>query len=403
MSGTGTPSITARSAVHLRAAGSATVTEIAHTLELSRTSVENAMGALVESGLIVEAPTASAGRAGRPARRYAFHADAGHVVGVDVGVASVRVLVSDLAGRVRTQRRFEGIVAGSDGAATLGAVVADIRATLADADVPSSRIRAIGVSLPGIVDDAGRVIASVVIPEWSGVDIGAQLRQAFDCPVSVDNGVRLAAVAEHHLGVAQLVDDVVYLSVGNRIAMGLILGGRPRRGVHNAAGDIGRLAFRGLDAETGQIPWRTAADAAEVFALVESGDADARRELDAFVDELAHGIATLVMTVDPAMVVIGGGLSGAHGRLLDPLRAALPRHIRLPFDVPLVEARLGADAAAHGALVLAFRRHADAVYGVEGMPVPTVTPLPPGERGAQTDTIVVPKAARGAGTEEETT
>ncbi|WP_424937058.1 MULTISPECIES: ROK family protein [Bacteria] len=388
MSGSTTPPIAARSADHLRTVGSATVTEIAQTLELSRTSVENAMAALVEAGIVAETPGPSAGRAGRPARRYAFRADAGHVVGVDVGVASVRVLVSDLAGRVATQRRFEGIAGEGDGAAQLGAVVADIRATLADAGVPSSRVRAIGVSLPGLVDDAGRVIASVVIPEWSGVDIGAQLQQAFSCPVAVDNGVRLAAVAEHHLGVAQLVDDIVYLSVGNRIAMGLILGGRPRRGVHNAAGDIGRLAFRGLDAETGQIPWRTATDAAEVFALAESGYAEARRELDAFVDELAHGIATLVMTVDPAMVVIGGGLSGAHGRLLDPLRAALPRHIRLPFEVPLVEARLGADAAAHGALVLAFRRHADAVYCIEGLPTPRVTPLPPGERGgAATDTI----------------
>ncbi len=369
------PPIIARCAVHLRDAGDATVNEIARTLELSRTSVENAVSALTDAGVVAEAAGGgSAGRAGRPARRYAFVADAGAVVGVDIGVASVRVLVADLTGRVIRQHRFEGIAQQPDGAAKLAVVIADIRAALAEAAVPASRVRAIGVSLPGLVEDSGRVIASVVIPDWSGVDIGAQLHQAFGCPVSVDNGVRLAAVAEHHLGVAQLVDDVVYLSVGNRIAMGLILAGRPRRGVHNAAGDIGRLAFRGIDADTGQIRWRTADTAAGVFALAREGHSGAQEEIAAFVDELAHGIATLVMTIDPAMVVIGGGLSGAHGALLDPLRAALPRHIGLPFEVPLVEARLGADAAAHGALVHAFRRHADAVYGIEGMPVPPVTP-----------------------------
>ncbi|WP_067196334.1 ROK family transcriptional regulator [Microbacterium sp. XT11] len=369
-------SIVARSALHLRDVGPATVSELSRSLEVSRTSVETAVGVLTQAGLVADAPLVPGGGAGRPARRYAFQSDAGAVVGVDIGVASIRVVVSDLGGAVVAQRTFDGVAGRPDGPAKLAAVIDDIRRTLADASIPASRVRTIGVSLPGIVDDAGRVTASVVIPEWSGIDIGSQLRHAFGCPVAVDNGVRLAAVAEHHLGVAQLVDDVVYLSVGNRIAMGLILGGQPRRGIHNAAGDIGRLAFRGISNETGQLLWRTAPTAAEVFALARGGDRDAQAELDAFIEELSHGIAMLIMTVDPAMVVIGGGLSEAHERLLDPLREALPRHIRLPFQVPLTEARLGAEAAAHGALVHAFRRHPGEVYGLDDMPVPPITPLP---------------------------
>lgn len=369
-------SIVARAALHLRDIGPATVNELSRSLEISRTSVENAVSHLSESGIIIDAPVASGGGAGRPARRYFFNVAAGAIVGVDIGVASVRVVLADLAGRVVAQHTYPGVAAHSDGAAKLLAVIDDIRRSLNSASIPASRVRAIGVSLPGIVDDSGRVVMSVVIPEWSGIDLGSQLRQAFGCPVAVDNGVRLAAVAEHHLGVAQLVDDVIYLSVGNRIAMGLILGGRPRRGIHNAAGDIGRLAFRGLDTETGQISWHTAPTAAEVFELARTGEPAAQAELDGFVDELAHGIATLIMTVDPAMIVIGGGLSEAHEQLLDPLRAALPRHIGLPFQVPLIGARLGAEAAAHGALVHAFQRHASEVYGIDGMPVPPITPLP---------------------------
>jgi predicted NBD/HSP70 family sugar kinase len=369
-------SIVARSAQHLRDVGPATVNELSRSLEVSRTSVENAVYSLSESGLIIEAPFVTGGGAGRPARRYSFDSRAGTIAGVDIGVASVRVLLADLCGRVIAQHTYPGVAAHDDGAAKLTAVIGDLRQTLVSASIPASRVRAIGVSLPGIVDESGLVALSVVIPEWSGIDIGSQLRQAFGCPVAVDNGVRLAAVAEHHLGVAQLVDDVIYLSVGNRIAMGLILGGRPRRGIHNAAGDIGRLAFRGLNTETGQISWRTAPTAAEVFERARAGERAAQSELDDFVDELAHGIATLMMTVDPAMIVIGGGLSEAHEQLLAPLRAALPRHIDLPFQVPLAEARLGAEAAAHGALVHAFSRHAAEVYGIEGMPVPPITPLP---------------------------
>ena len=368
-------SIVARSALQLRDSGPATVNDLSRSLEISRTSVENAVATLGESGLIVDAPAHNGGGAGRPARRYAFHAAAGTVVGVDIGVASVRVVLADLAGAVIAQRTFPGVEAQPDGASKLAAVIDHVRGTLAAASLPASKVRAVGVSLPGIVDDSGRVTASVVIPEWSGIDIGSQLRQAFGCPVAVDNGVRLAAVAEHHLGTAQLVDDVIYLSVGNRIAMGLILGGRPRRGIHNAAGDIGRLAFRGLNSETGQISWRTAPTAAEVFAAARGGDQAAQEELDGFIDELAHGIATLTMTVDPAMIVIGGGLSAAHEQLLDPLRAALPAHLGLPFQVPIAEARLGAEAAAHGAVVHAFQRQAAEIYGIADMPAPPITPL----------------------------
>lgn len=369
-------SIVARCALQLRDTGPATVSDLSRSLEVSRTSVENAVTVLSDSGLLVDAPAQNGGGAGRPARRYAFHAAAGTVVGVDIGVASVRVVLSDLAGAVVAQRTYPGVSAQTDGAAKLAAVISHIRGTLADTGIPASQVRAVGVSLPGLVDDAGRVTTSVVIPEWSGIDIGSQLRHAFGCPVAVDNGVRLAAVAEHHLGVAQLVDDVIYLSVGNRIAMGLILGGRPRRGIHNAAGDIGRLAFRGLNSETGQIPWRTAPTAAEMFALAREGDPGAREELDAFIDELAHGIATLILTVDPAMVVIDGGLSAAHEQLLDPLRAALPGHLGLPFQVPVAEARLGAEAAAHGAVVHAFQRHPAEISGIDDMPAPPITPLP---------------------------
>ncbi|MGP6169629.1 ROK family protein [Microbacterium sp. A196] len=376
MSRTSALPIAVRVALHLRDRGSATVTEIARTLELSRTSVENAMTALSEIGLIADAPATFGRGAGRPARRFSFEGRSGFVVGVDIGIASVRVVIADLTGGVVRHESFGGVAHSRDGADKLAVVIDDIRSTLTASAIPPSRVRAIGVSLPGIVDDAGRVTTSVVIPEWSGVDIGAQLSSAFGFPVSVDNGVRLAAVAEHHLGVAQLVDDMLYLSVGNRISMGLILDGRPRRGIHNAAGDIGRLAFPGLVTETGQLTWRSGSTAEDVFALARDGEEAASDELAAFVDQLARGIATLALTVDPAMVVIGGGLSAAHEQFLDPLRQALSTHIGLPFSVPLVGARLGAEAASHGALVFAFHRHSAQIYQLDDVPVPPITPLP---------------------------
>ena len=81
------------------------------------------------------------------------------------------------------------------------------------------------------------------------------------------------------------------------------------------------------------------------------------------------------MAVDPAKVVIGGGLTKAHEDFLNPLRANVTKRLQLPLVLPIVEARLGDEAAAHGALVLAFQKKSLGIYGVEGMTVPHITPL----------------------------
>ncbi len=370
-------SVAARVLPLMRDKGRATVTEMARSLSLSRTSVENAVAALRERGLIAEAASSSESRgAGRPARHFEFRGSLGAVAGIDVGSASVRVALTDLAGTVLQQSMFPGVGTQPDGASMLAAVVRDARETLASAGVWPSNVRAIGVALPAIVDESGRVIRSVVIPEWAGIDIASHLELEFGCPVAIDGGVRLAAIAEHHIGACRLVDDVVYLSVGNRIAMASILNGKIRRGSHNVAGDIGRLAFHGLDPMTGQIRWRTANTAAAVFERARAGDAESQSELDHFIEDLAQGIALLIMTIDPEMIVIGGGLSKAHGQLLEPLRKVLAGHTGLPFEIPVVEARLGAEAAAHGALVHAFREHATRIYGIDAIPAPAIIPLP---------------------------
>lgn len=377
MSESGGLSISARVLPHVRDKGRSTVNGIARSLSLSRTSVENAMADLRSRGLITEAAATESRRgAGRPAKHFEFRGSSGVVVGIDVGSASVRVVAANLAGRVLQQSMFSGVGTTSDGASMLAEVIQDVRETLAAAGLWPSDVRAIGVALPAIVDENGRVIRSVVLPEWSGIDIASHLELEFSCPVAIDGGVRLAAIAEHHIGACRLVDDVIYLSVGNRIAMASILGGKIRRGIHNVAGDIGRLAFHGHDPVTGQISWRTAGTAAEVFERARGGDMDSSSELEGFIEDLAHGMATLIMTIDPEMVVVGGGLSKARGQLLEPLRRALAGHTGLPFEVPLVEARLGAEAAAHGALVHAFREHASLIYGFNAIPAPAIIPLP---------------------------
>ncbi|MDO5082718.1 MAG: ROK family protein [Arachnia propionica] len=363
--------IPVRVALRLRDAEPAGITTLAHDLGLSRTSIENALAQLSTHDLVVGELGAPRG-SGRPARQYRFRSDIGLVAGVDIGVHSIRVVVADLAGRTVATHGATGVDTAEDPSSQLDAVTACLHETL-DRLAPT-QLRALGVSLPGIVDPTGRLLASVIFPAWVGFDLAEKLGHDFGCPVVIDNGVRLATVAEHHLGAGRGFDDMLYLSVGTRVAAGLIIGGEPRRGAHDVAGDIGRTAFRGLDQRTGQIRWHSAASAKEVFALARQGDRSALAELERFIEELAHGLAGVAMAIDPAIVVVGGGMSLAKEELLDPLRRRLTEHIGPTVTLPVIASRLGEQAAVHGALVAAFRDCAAHIYSVGDLPPPTIIP-----------------------------
>lgn len=372
-------SLPARTAVHLRDSGSATVTDLARALDISRTSVESSLAQLSAMGIVTETASPAGPRtAGRPARTYEFRSGAGVVAGIDVGTHSVRVLLADLSGTVLSRHSFPGVDTASTGAEQIDAVISHLRTALTADGMDPAALRAIGVSLPGIVDVSGRVLTSVIIPGWASIDLPAQFQGAFGCPLAIDNGVRLAALAEHHLGAARLVDDVLYVSVGTRVAAGAILGGLARRGSHNVAGDIGRLAVSQSDPTTGEIVWRTAPTGEEVAQRAASGDLDARDEIEQLIDDLGRSIALVTMALDPAIVVVGGGMSLARDAFREPLARAVARHTALPFELPIVSAALGADAAAYGAVVFAFDRCADAIHGGVALPRPRIVPLAAG-------------------------
>lgn len=356
-----------RCAALLRDEGPTTVTELARRTGISRPTVDAVLADLLARGLVLEtADRTRGGRgAGRPAKLYAFNERWGFLVGVDIGSHTVRVTVAQLAGRVVG---WADVPVEPGASARIDTVVSAIRAAMRDAAVPDDGIVAMGVALPGIIDDAGRVVVSHVMPDWQGTDLPGLLREEFDCPVRVENDLRLAALAEHRIGAAQDVDDVLCLFVGHRISMGLILGGRIRRGHHGAAGEVGDVLLGDRADATGELRWRSAGSAAAVFTRAADGDAESMREVERFAADLSVGLGTLAMGIDPDLIVIGGGVSRAGDALLDPLRAAVNARITVPAYPKIVASNLGAGAVALGALVRACAESSS----VTGLPEPSL-------------------------------
>ncbi|KPI07395.1 ROK family transcriptional regulator [Streptomyces sp. NPDC086989] len=354
----------------LRAAESPTLTDLTRVTGLSRPTVEGVVEGLIGTGLVVEAGAEEgARRQGRPARRYRFRTEAGHLLGIEIGSHRVAVLLSGLDGRVigAGTKEVAETASADERLERVRAAVADL---LRRAGVPRDSLRAVGVGSPGIVEADGTVRLGTALPGWTGLPLGERLRRSFRCPVRVENDANAAAVAEHWKGAAQDSDDVVFVMAGLSPGAGSLIGGRLHRGFGGAAGEIGALHLLGRDVTPEKLLSTTGEPlhpldeqaVAEVFAKARRGDERAVAAVERFIQRLVHDVAALVLAMDPELVVVGGWAAGLHG-VLDPLRRELERYCLRPPRV--AQSLLGEAAVATGALRLALDHVEEELFAVE--------------------------------------
>ncbi|MFH7599606.1 ROK family transcriptional regulator [Streptomyces racemochromogenes] len=354
----------------LRAAESPTLTDLTRVTGLSRPTVEGVVEGLMGAGLVVEAEAEEgARRQGRPARRFRFRAEAGHLLGIEIGSHRIAVLLSGLDGRVigAGTKDVSETASADERLERVRAAVADL---LRRAGIPRDSLRAVGVGSPGIVEADGTVRLGTALPGWTGLPLGERLRRSFRCPVRVENDANAAAVAEHWKGAARDTDDMVFVMAGLSPGAGSLIGGRLHRGFGGAAGEIGALHLLGREATPERLLSTTGEPlhpldepaVAEVFAMARRGDERAVAAVERFLQRLVHDVAALVLAMDPELVVVGGWAAGLDG-VLDPLRRELERYCLRPPRVAL--SLLGEAAVATGALRLALDHVEQELFAVE--------------------------------------
>ncbi|WP_367136654.1 MULTISPECIES: ROK family protein [Streptomyces] len=352
-------------------AAAPTLTDLVKVTGLSRPTVEGVVEGLMESGLVVEAPAegGEARRQGRPARRFRFRVEAGHLLGIEIGPHRIAALMADLSGRVMGSASVD-VAETAPADERLDRVREAVADLLACSGVPRSGLRAVGVATPGIVEADGTVRLGTALPGWTGLPLGERLRRSFRCPVLVENDANAAAVAEHWKGAATGSDDVVFVLAGLSPGAGSLIGGRLHRGFGGAAGEIGALHLLGREATPEEVLSTTGeplhpldeAQVAQVFALAREGDERAAAAVQRFMRRLVHDVAALVLALDPELVVVGGWAAGLSG-VLEPLRTELARYCLRPPQV--VQSMLGEAAVATGALRLALDHVEKQLFAVE--------------------------------------
>lgn len=331
------------------------LTEVARRTGLSRASTEDIVRELLGHGWITEVLPASGVR-GRPARRYRFHSEMGKVLGLDVGTHEVVAVVTDLDGSVLHSAQVTvSLTAGR--AERLRAADETVDACLAGARIGPGDVWCSGVGTAGLVNPAGRVMFADALPEWTGVDLGKHVGARIHGPVLVEGDSKLAVLGERWRGVARYADSVAYFLARSRIGAGLIVGGRLHQGFANAAGEIGALPALGwAQAEKRLSTWRGHDQGGswtpDVFDAARSGDQGAITAVRRYARDIAPGVAAVVLTIDPQLVVVGGALADFGDLVVEPLRRELDKWcVRAP---EIRASTLGNQGVAMGAVRLAL-------------------------------------------------
>jgi glucokinase len=273
------------------------------------------------------------------------------VLGVDLGATNLRVAVGEPSGAIAA-RATEPVPAS-------GELLAQRVAALARRLAGGEPIAGAAVGVPGVPGVPGGRGFGSMIAGAAGL-AGAPLREllgaALGLPVALENDCNLAALGEQRRrGVA----DLAFIAVGTGVGMGIVSGGRLLRGATGGAGELGHLPLGGpavvdgglgpLEAIAGGagLAARWSGPAPAVFAAAARGDERARRLLDDQARALAAGVRAVQALLDPALVVLGGGI-GSRPDVLERVRAALG-----PSGPPIEPSVLGEDAGLVGALIAA--------------------------------------------------
>jgi len=310
-------------------------------------------------------------------------------IGIDVGGTKVLGGVVDESGNILEKaRRDTPRQGGSELTKTIAEVALDL--------MRNHKVSAVGVSAAGFVSsDRKTMLATPNIAGWNGVNLDDELTKLIGIDVVIENDGNAAAWGEAVFGAGRGEAHMLLLTIGTGIGAGIVVNGQLHRGAFGIAAEIGHMRVipeghlcgcgargcfeqyasgSGLMRHVREAIAATPDIARNLLALgdgtieglkghhvteaARAGDVVALAAFNTTAQWLGAGIASLSVILDPAIVVIGGGVIDAGDILLEPTRANMER--KMPFSgkhpsPKLVAATLGNDAGLVGVADLARR------------------------------------------------
>ena len=304
-------------------------------------------------------------------------------IGIDVGGTNLKAGLVDQSGTIlaveRTPLDFRGPESFADTLASLA------KAVMASGGAAAQDVEYVGIGIPGAVA-GGDILYTANIP-MKNVPLEKLFRQHLDLPVLLGNDADCAAVGEWSCGVGRGTKHFIVITLGTGVGGGIVVEGNLLHGAHGSGAEIGhlvlnrnetvpcncgkygcveqycsatgivRVAKRHLEATDAPSTLRglEAMTCKDIFDAGKAGDKEALAILEQVYDCMGQFLANVCSTVDPEVVVIGGGVSKAGQMLLDGIVPYFRKYVfHAASGARFALASLGNDAGAYGAFKLAL-------------------------------------------------
>lgn len=301
-------------------------------------------------------------------------AHSGAVIALDVGGTKIAGALFDAHRHIiaTTQVRTPASEGAPAVLEAMAGVVEELRARSNEA------ISGLGLGVAGVIDPVNAKVSSATdtISGWAGTDLRAELLARTSLEVRAVNDVHAHGLGEALCGAGRGAKEVLLFAVGTGIGGAHLVHGKLLTGVHHVAGHVGHIDSihaAGLPCSCGQIGHVEAIasgpaihrhylrlggdtrvkDTKAVTALALAGDQLAHQALVTGARAAGRAIASLANVLDPELIIVSGGMSGAGALWWDSLRQGFAESVIGPVaKTKIVAAELGNEAAFYGAASL---------------------------------------------------
>ncbi len=230
-----------------------------------------------------------------------------YTIGVDLGGTNVR---AGLIGNGKVVKHSSSKIPQTE--TDEKKVLQCIIDTIHEIFVPN--VTGIGIGIPGLFDQQTNIVHSVVnIPSFNSVPLQQILSNQFNVPVFINNDVNCFALGEKHYGEGKNFKNMVGLSLGTGMGVGIISGNKLFEDANGGSGEFGEVPYLDANLEaycSGQFFKRVFNKSGEeLYQLAKNGNKEAIEAFRQFGSHLGNAIKIVLLTLDPEAIVIGGSVS----------------------------------------------------------------------------------------------
>ncbi|GAE27375.1 xylose-responsive transcription regulator [Halalkalibacter wakoensis JCM 9140] len=321
--------------------------DLANYTGLNKGTVSSLVNELIDEQLILETgPGVSSG--GRRPVMLLFNQSAGYSIGIDIGVNYVLAILTDLQGNISNEKLIKTHNPSfEETTEIIFNVIDDLVSTMPDSPYG---VVGIGVGVPATVNKAEEIILAPNL-NWKNKDLKCIIEEKYNIPVKVKNEANAGAYGEKKFGIGKKFDNIVYISGGIGIGVGLILNGKLYKGNNGFSGELGHMtinmngplcncgnkgcwelyasekALLEMVSQYG-IPMKDGQELSLEFItkLARNGDQKMIELIEQLAEHLAIGINNIINTFNPEQIIIGNRLVTLQSWLDAPLRESMKKN-----------------------------------------------------------------------------